>query len=265
MAWHIPQEKMNNNPLPEEEVRRRFKEKNLTILDYTYKNNTTRMLCLDKNGYRVKVSLDSLRRNIRQYERFGMGNNKENFLYNTEIYKKHFNIPTTIVNFKRHKSGRGIDVKCRCSCGEEFWCRFDSWRDLHKIQCNKCSRRKSILETRTQLYLQSINIEYFPEYIFDNCKDIKPLPFDFYLPKYNMCIEVDGEGHFGTNFYKNKIHDDNQRQKALDTVIRHDKIKEKFCQKHNIKLLRLKYTLYRKNNKPINDFQTEINKALALY
>jgi len=65
------------------------------------------------------------------------------------------------------------------------------------------------------------------------------LPFDFYLPKYNTCIEYDGEQHFQPVQFggislkeaelnlKNKKHNDN--------------IKEKFCKMKNIHLLRIKY------------------------
>lgn len=44
MAWNIPKELMNNNPLSEEEVRKRYKEKGLEIIEYTYKNNRTKLL-----------------------------------------------------------------------------------------------------------------------------------------------------------------------------------------------------------------------------
>ena len=28
------------------------------------------------------------------------------------------------------------------------------------------------------------------------------LPFDFYLPYYNLCIEFDGEQHFNSHYYE---------------------------------------------------------------
>ena len=56
IAWYIPQEKMNNNPLSEDIVRKRFNDAGYEIIDYTYKTNRTRMLCYDKDGHTVKVS-----------------------------------------------------------------------------------------------------------------------------------------------------------------------------------------------------------------
>ena len=45
-------------------------------------------------------------------------------------------------------------------------------------------------------YLSFQNILFEQEYIFPDCRDINPLPFDFYLPDYNTCIEYDGQQHF---------------------------------------------------------------------
>ena len=56
MAWHIPRELMNNNPLTEEEVRRRYSERGFTIINYNYVNNKTKLLCYDSEGYIVKIT-----------------------------------------------------------------------------------------------------------------------------------------------------------------------------------------------------------------
>lgn len=34
--------------------------------------------------------------------------------------------------------------------------------------------------------------DFIIQHKFKNCRDIRPLPFDFYLPKLNTCIEYDG-------------------------------------------------------------------------
>lgn len=52
-------------------------------------------------------------------------------------------------------------------------------------------------ESEIKKVLDSKNIDYNREYKFSGCKGPKKsLPFDFYLPDYNMCIEYDGEQHF---------------------------------------------------------------------
>ena len=97
MAFHIPQELMNNNPLSKDVVTKRFNDKGYTIIDYTYQNNRTRMTCFDKEGYKVKVSLDSLRKNVKQYQRFSLTCNAENFVYNANLYGSQYDIPSKVV------------------------------------------------------------------------------------------------------------------------------------------------------------------------
>jgi formylmethanofuran dehydrogenase subunit E len=65
-----------------------------------------------------------------------------------------------------------------------------------KNGCNRCSKSKT--ETLIENYLISNKIEFIPQYKFDKCIYKKKLPFDFFLPKYNLCIEYDGEQHFNS-------------------------------------------------------------------
>ena len=60
--------------------------------------------------------------------------------------------------------------------------------------CPNCSI--SIGEKKIQSFFKLNGIEFEIQKEFENCKNIKKLPFDFYLHKYNLCIEYDGEQHF---------------------------------------------------------------------
>jgi hypothetical protein len=71
-------------------------------------------------------------------------------------------------------------------------------------------------------------------HIKNRCKYINVLPFDFYLPKYNICIEYDGEQHFEPLEFFGGI-------KAFDELKKRDEIKTKFCRDNNIKLIRISY------------------------
>jgi hypothetical protein len=44
--------------------------------------------------------------------------------------------------------------------------------------------------------LDSMGISYVKEFTYADCRRIRPLRFDFYLPKYNGLIEYDGEQHY---------------------------------------------------------------------
>ncbi len=84
-------------------------------------------------------------------------------------------------------------------------------------------------------FLIKNNLDYTHQHKFDECKNINKLSFDFYLPDYNICIEYDGEQHFTSiEFFGGK--------EGLKNRIKLDKIKTKYCNDNNIKLIRIKYT-----------------------
>ena len=114
---------MNNNPLSEDVVRKRFNDAGYEIIDYTYKTNRTRMLCYDKDGYKVKVSLDSLRFNTKEYARFSPTSNSEGFMYNLKLYRsKHQEVPE-VVRWEYISVGtqgkQRVLLYCKCNeCGK---------------------------------------------------------------------------------------------------------------------------------------------------
>lgn len=94
-------------------------------------------------------------------------------------------------------------------------------------------------EQEIEKYLVNQNIPYLRQYIFNDCKDINYLPFDFYLPTLNKCIEYDGQHHYKpVTFNGISIEEAEMNHKA---TIKHDKIKDKYCQSKNIELLRIPY------------------------
>lgn len=104
-----------------------------------------------------------------------------------------------------HMSGSGCPI-CKESKGE---------REIRKILINK-------------------KIKFISQKRFNDCKFKKTLPFDFYLPELNICIEYDGEQHFVD---KSKWH----KRLQLAEIQKKDKIKTEYCIKNNIKLIRIKY------------------------
>jgi very-short-patch-repair endonuclease len=107
---------------------------------------------------------------------------------------------------------------------------------LHHLNgsgCPICKTSKG--EKLIKKLLDGINIKYDYQKRFKNCKNTKPIPFDFYLPDYNICIEYDGIQHFKPiSIFGGKKSLENQKIK--------DKIKNVYCEKNNIKLIRIKYT-----------------------
>jgi hypothetical protein len=98
--------------------------------------------------------------------------------------------------------------------------------------CPICCESKGELEIRK--FLEANKIYYVSQYKFPDCKNKLGLPFDFYLPDYNICIEFNGIQH-----YKAITHfggDDN-----LIKIKDRDKIKKEYCFKNNIPLIIIKY------------------------
>jgi hypothetical protein len=89
-------------------------------------------------------------------------------------------------------------------------------------------------EISIEKYLIENKISYQRQYKIEDCRNILPLPFDFYLPELNILIEYDGKQHFESidlfggeiEFKKRKKNDD---------------IKNKYCKKNKIPLLRIPY------------------------
>jgi hypothetical protein len=103
-----------------------------------------------------------------------------------------------------------------------------------------CSGSK--YELKTIEFLTSNKIGYETQKRFKDCKGDKScLPFDFYIPSMNMCIEVDGKQHYVSLPYFEKTISFEKRQK-------YDEIKNQYCIKNNITLLRLPYTEFDNGN-----------------
>ena len=89
------------------------------------------------------------------------------------------------------------------------------------------------------------------EYKVDDCKDIRHLRFDFYLPERNVCIEYDGEQHFAPVKYGSSIKRGTPEERYKETK-RRDNIKSDFCKKNNIDLIRIPYMDFNKISEIIN-------------
>lgn len=98
--------------------------------------------------------------------------------------------------------------------------------------CPKCKISKG--ENFIMEYLNENNISYMCQKKFDGCKHKTSLPFDFYFPDKNMCLEYDGIQHFMSIESWGGAEEFKLRKKK-------DKIKNKFCLDNNIRLERIKY------------------------
>lgn len=72
------------------------------------------------------------------------------------------------------------------------------------------------------------------------------MPFDFYLPEFNTCIEYDGELHFRSSKLFGGV-------KTLDRIKKHDVIKNIWCDTNSVNLIRISYLDKKKITKIITE------------
>ena len=135
-----------------------------------------------------------------------------------------------LLNKEDYKSTKIYNLNIRCSCGNIFTTSFDCYtRGVQR--CFSCSCKESSREREIRVLLEANKINFVQEQKFEDCRDILPLPFDFYLPDYNLCIEFDGQHHYEPRF----------GESHHEITKKHDKIKNQYCKDNNINLLRIPY------------------------
>ena len=136
-----------------------------------------------------------------------------------------------IINFNAYSD---ITVKCR-KCGN-IW----DTAGVNIISGHGCPHCcKSRYEKTVEAILVDNDVKYEDQYKYDECRDILPLPFDFYLIDYNTLIEVDGQGHYMPINYNGASDED--ALKSFQKIKEHDNIKTEFCKINGINLIRIPY------------------------
>jgi len=119
---------------------------------------------------------------------------------------------------------------------------FEQTMDSHMRGrgCPKC--RSSHGEREVRKVLEKNYIVFKEQKTFDDCvnkKTNRKLPFDFYLPNYNVCIEFDGIQHVKMKSFGEKKED--KRNGNFLKTKNNDKIKNNYCKNKEINLLRIKH------------------------
>jgi len=135
----------------------------------------------------------------------------------------------TVIKFDHKVRGR-IHWLCRCECGTEKSVCGSQLKKGKSLSCG-CKNNISRGEEKISDILNKYNIKHNRQQTFKNCKSIKSLKFDFYLPEHNLCIEFQGIQH-----YKEIDKYNGLKQRQL-----RDQIKREFCKKNNIELLEISY------------------------
>lgn len=186
---------------------------------------------------------------------FSLEHNKSNYIYNVNQYAKNIGIKSRAIEFSDNNKWVSQGMKFICECGKEFETTVRAFQK-GKFHCDCCSKRYSQNEIMVSKFLDLHNIKYIQEFSINSLKDVLPSYFDFYLTEYNILIEVDGQHHeqmvnLGGNLSKEDI------EKRFKTYKKQDEMKDDYCLRYNIPLLRINYKDM-KNGKYLNIILTFI-------
>ncbi|WP_019851516.1 zinc-ribbon domain-containing protein [Desulfitobacterium sp. PCE1] len=122
-------------------------------------------------------------------------------------------------------------------CGREFSMRAGNF--LQGVRCPHCAESKG--EKIIYDFLVQNDYNFVREYRDKRCKHKRYLPFDFAVfdekEELKLLIEYDGELHYKVGRWADA-------QEKLASIKRSEKIKDEFCSRHGIALLRIPYTQF---------------------
>lgn len=137
----------------------------------------------------------------------------------------------TVLSKSNERSANGnIRWLCRCDCGIERPVDSAALRSGTSLSCGahaNISRGNEKIKT----ILQQANIPFEMEKKFSTCRDLKEMPFDFYVNDAYL-IEYDGVQHFQESIFD------------YEYTRKHDVMKSEWCKQNHIPLIRIPYTRY---------------------
>lgn len=159
------------------------------------------------------------------------------------ICMKEFGKLTALYPTKNRSSDKKIVWHCLCDCGNYVDLSVGCLTSGNTLSCGCIGKSKG--EEKIELLLRRNNIVFERQKHFNSCKfpDTNYYAyFDFYLPKYHLLIEYDGEQHF---YYSNNKNTWNNKEN-FKKVIEHDTYKNNWCINNNFILIRIPFTHYEK-------------------
>ena len=131
----------------------------------------------------------------------------------------------------------------------------------HNVRSCGCETG-SIGENIIYTYLEDHNINFDSQKRFDDCKYKQFLPFDFYLPDYNVCIEYQGEQHYKpVDFSYTPTEESKQKAiKKFEDGQKRDRVKKDYCKEKGIYLLEISYKDKKRLSEILDSFFNNFNR-----
>lgn len=235
-----------------------FKYYGITIIDTPFDTNSS-VLGIDKDGYKVPARVANILQKVKcgriiTFDRFGLRNPNQN--YNIELYCK-LNNPDYIYypNTTPFSVKDEVIFKYLGNSIKKNTCRY--FKTTIDLFINGGVGHPNLTLSKGELkvkdYLIKNNFKFKSHFGFSDCRNKNPLKFDFAIfMKDNLIglIEFDGLQHekevtiFSNSSLKDRQYNDN--------------IKNEYCLKNKIPLLRIKYN-------EINKIDSIISKTLNVW
>lgn len=168
---------------------------------------------------------------------------------------------------KTIKSSKEFEKQIKLVYGDKFTLLspYTGCKDKIKIYCNDCHTEflqqpnhlleghlgcncqpKSLGEQKTKEILDRYKINYKQQYLINQCRNKRPLPFDFAIfnnkKELSFLIEYQGRQHYYIATFGGISKE--QAKKNFYIQQYRDKIKRQYCIKHNIKLIELPFNKF---------------------
>lgn len=212
------------------------------LLSNKYNNTKTNLKIKCECGNVFITTFEKFKdRNKRQCNKCGYMNIKEYFTFTYDYVKSWIETNSSCELLSDTYINCYEPLLLKCECGRTFEKPFSYFKRSKHYKCDYCSNLFSLGEMKVEEFLLSQNINYIPQYTFDELKAInnrQKLRFDFAVFDNNgnikCLIEYDGKQHFTpVDYFGGK--------KSFEVLQANDKKKESFCKLNNIQLIRIPY------------------------
>jgi len=128
-------------------------------------------------------------------------------------------------------------IKIQCNHGHIYESSLSNFQAGKR--CPNCwlQKKESKGSQKIKNFLIQNNIDFQIEKKFENCKNIRDLKFDFYLPLNNILIEFQGIQHYELK----RQFDVKNKKNAFENQVKRDNIKRKFCLEQQIHLVEIAF------------------------
>lgn len=124
-------------------------------------------------------------------------------------------------------------VKCKKG---HIWVTTPQRYFISKSRCPICNESKG--EKKIASFLEQAGIIFEREKRFSDCRCVYPLPYDFYLPNFNLLIEMQGEQHYKISRWSRNLE---KNLKQFEQIQKRDSIKKQFAVDNGYRFLEISY------------------------